>query len=102
MIKIMRLVTSVLMLSAAAFAQTKPAAPKPAAASNIDKPKVEAYLRHLELWIPQVNVKIDDPTPAPEMPGFNNLTVHLAYNNASTDLHYFISQDSKHIFKGES
>jgi protein-disulfide isomerase len=98
----MRLATSVLLLAAAAFAQTKPAAaPKPAA-SNIDKPKVEAYLRHLELWIPQVAVKIDDPTPAPEMPGFNNLIVHLSYNNAATDLHYFISQDGKHMFKGES
>ena len=86
MIKIMRLAT-LLLFSVAAFAQTK------APASNIDKAKIDAYLRHLELWIPQVTVTIDDPTPAPEMPGYNNLLVHLTYNKASTDIHYYISQD---------
>lgn len=104
MIKIMRLAT-LLLLSAAAFAQTgfaqtKPSAP--AAASNIDKPKIEAYLRHLELWIPQVTVTIDDPKPAADMPGYNNLMVHLAYNSATMDLHYYISQDGKRMFKGDA
>jgi protein-disulfide isomerase len=89
-------------MSAAAFAQApKPAAP-PKASSNVDKAKVEAYLRHLELWLPAVTVQIEDPTPAPSMPGYNSLVAHLSYNNASTDIHYFISQDGKRIFKGES
>lgn len=99
MIKIMRFAT-LLLFSAAAFAQTK--APAAAPASNIDKAKIDAYLRHLELWIPQVTVTIDDPTPAPEMPGYNNLLVHLTYNKASTDLHYYISQDGSRLFKGDS
>src|SRR5580693_1645539 len=103
MIKTMRLATLLLLcpavLSLVAFGQTKtPAAPS----SNIDKPKIEAYLRHLELWIPQVTVTMDNPTPAPEMPGYNNLVVHLAYNNAATDIHYYISQDGKRLFKGDS
>ncbi len=91
----MRLAT-LFVISVCLFAQ----APKPAA--TIDKAKVEAYLRHLELWIPGVTVQVGDPTPAPDMPGYNNLVVHLSYNNASTDFHYFISQDGKRIFKGES
>jgi len=102
MIKIMRLAT-LLLISTAAFAQTPPAPKAPASpAVNIDKAKVEAYLRHLELWIPAVTVQIDDPTPAPNMPGYNNLVAHLSYNNASTDFRYYISQDGKRIFKGES
>jgi protein-disulfide isomerase len=97
----MRLAT-LLLLTVAAYGQTKTPAATPASASNIDKPKIEAYLRHLELWIPQVTVTIDNPTPAPEMPGYNNLLVHLSYNSASTDIHYFISQDGKRLFKGDS
>ncbi len=99
MIKIMRFAT-LLLFSVAAFAQTK--VPAGAPASNIDKAKIDAYLRHLELWIPQVTVTIDDPTPAPEMPGYNNLLVHLTYNKASTDIHYYISQDGTRLFKGDS
>ena len=46
------------------------AASAPSAASSVDKVKLEAYLRNLELWPPQVNVSISDPTPAAELPGF--------------------------------
>jgi hypothetical protein len=52
----MKLATFLLAAIAALpmFAQTK---------ANIDKPALEAYLRHAELWIPQVAVNIDDPKP---------------------------------------
>jgi protein-disulfide isomerase len=106
MIKIMRPATLLLVslgMSWAAFAQTKSPAPAATSASaKIDKPKIEAYLRHLELWIPQVTVTVEDPTPAPDMPGYNNLLVHLSYNNATLEVHYFISQDGKRMFKGDS
>ena len=39
------------------FAQT------PAPKATIDKAAIETYLRHAELWIPQVAVSIDDPQP---------------------------------------
>ena len=83
------------------FAQTKAtpsAAPDKAA---IDKPAIEAYLRHAELWVPQVTVVIDDPKPSAYLPGFSELAVHLSYNGQSKDEHYLISQNGKTIVKGE-
>jgi protein-disulfide isomerase len=77
------------------FAQT--AAPK----ANIDKAALEAYLRHAELWIPQVAVSIDDPKPSAYLPGFSEIAVHLSYGGQSKDEHYYVSQNGKNIIKGE-
>jgi protein-disulfide isomerase len=74
------------------FAQTKAA---------IDKTALEAYLRHAELWIPQVSVTIDDPQPSAYLPGFSELAVHLSYQGQNKDEHYYISQNGKSIVKGE-
>ena len=46
------------------FAQT----PKAPEKSAFDKATLEAYLRNVELWIPQVEVKIDDAKPSAEVP----------------------------------
>jgi len=78
------------------FAQT--AAPK----SAIDKAALEAYLRHAELWIPQVAVSIDDPKPSAYLPGFSEVAVRLSYNGQSKEEHYFVSQNGKNIVKGEA
>lgn len=75
------------------FAQT--AAPK------LDKAALEAYLRHAELWIPQVAVTIDDPKPSAYLPGFSEVAVHLTYQGQGKDEHYFVSQNGKNIVKGE-
>ena len=77
------------------FAQT--AAPKAA----IDKPALEAYLRHAELWIPQVAVTIDDPQPSAYLPGFSEVAVHLSYQGQTKDEHYYVSQNGKNIIKGD-
>src|SRR6476646_10342391 len=77
------------------FAQT--AAPK----SSIDKATIEAYLRHAELWIPQVTVAIDDPQPSAYLPGFSEVAVHLSYQGQTKDEHYFVSQNGKSIIKGD-
>lgn len=74
------------------FAQTKAA---------IDKPAIEAYLRHAELWIPQVSVSIDDPKPSAYLPGFSEVAVHLSYQGQAKEEHYLISQNGKNIIKGE-
>jgi len=77
------------------FAQT--AAPK----SSIDKATIEAYLRHAELWIPQVAVAIDDPQPSAYLPGFSEVAMHLSYQGQTKDEHYYISQNGKNILKGD-
>lgn len=80
------------------FAQTKPA---PAGKSALDKATLEAYLRHVELWIPAVAVKIDDAKPSPEMPGFFEVPVHLTYNGGVKDERYYVSKDGHKVVKGE-
>jgi protein-disulfide isomerase len=93
----MKLLLSSLVLCLSAFGQVRTTAPKPA----IDKPKLEAYLRYLELWVPDVNVKVDDPQPIAGMPGFNTVGVHLSYKQATMDLKYYVSDDGTRVFKGD-
>ena len=70
--------------------------------SGFDKATLEAYLRHVELWVPGVAVKIDDAKESKELPGFLDVVVHLSYNsNVLPDQHYFMSQDGKKIFKAD-
>src|SRR5437899_8460408 len=83
-----------------ALAQTKPAA-TPAGKSALDKAALEAYLRHVELWIPQVTVKIDDPKPSAVLPDFMDVGVHLSYNGATKDESYYVSKDGRRILKGD-
>jgi protein-disulfide isomerase len=86
-----------LLLCITAFA---PSSASAATATPLDKAKLEAYLRHAELWVPQVNVKIDDPVPATDLPGFNQVTVHLSYNKAAKDEVFYLSKDGQKIFTG--
>src|SRR5580658_5994514 len=70
--------------------------------SGFDKTTLEAYLRHVELWVPGVAVQIDDAKESKELPGFLDVTVHLSYNNTTPPpLHYFMSKDGKKIFRAE-
>src|ERR1700722_17274161 len=87
-----------LLLPLTAFAQSKPLVP---VAPALDKVKLEAYLRHLEVWPPTINMKIDDPKPVAALPGFNRVVVHLSYNDARLDQSYLVSNDGQKIFKGE-
>jgi len=93
------------LAASTAFAQTQPQSkttiPTVASAPSVDKVKLEAYLRHLELWPPQVTVKLDDPKASTQLPGFNEITAHLAYNGATLDQSYFITTDGQRVIKGE-
>ncbi len=94
----MKKLTAVVLLSAcAAFAQSTPAA---AGKTAFDKATLESYLRHMEMWIPQVGVTISDPKPAANLPGFSEVSVLLSYNGQNQQQHYLISPDGKSIVKG--
>lgn len=81
----------------ALFAATAfPQAPK------LDKSALEAYLRRLELLIPAVTIKIDDPTPAPFLKGFSNVMVHFSYNGKTNDQPYMVSNDGATLIRGEA
>ena len=46
-------------------------------------------------------MKIDDAKPAPEMPGYFLVGVHLSFNGGKKDEHYYVSKDGQTIVKGE-
>jgi len=90
----MKLIASILLITAGFAA----AADK----SGFDKATLEAYLRHLELWRPEVGVKIDDVKESKELKGFLDVSVHLTYNGAELPVqHYFLSSDGKKLFHAD-
>src|SRR5437762_6973827 len=84
------------LIGASTFGQA-PAVDK----APFDKAKIEAYLRHVELWLPQVTVAIDDPKPSSSLAGFNEVVVHLTYNGGTADQTYLVSKDGTNIVKGD-
>src|ERR1700733_6348396 len=96
-----------LALFAAPQPQAKNAAAKaPAAPAKADEKKsawdkkiLESYVRHLNVWGPQITVEISDPKPAP-MPGFSEVNVHASAGGASGDFTYYISKDGQKIIQG--
>jgi len=66
--------------------------------SALDKKTLEDYLRHLELWTPQVQVQIADPKPS-SMPEFVQVDVHASMGQAFQDNSYLVSKDGKRILK---
>jgi protein-disulfide isomerase len=91
---------TLLLLTLAAYGQSSRPGAAPAAA-KLDKVKLEAYLRHVEVWVPAIVVKIDDPQPAADLPGFSLVAVHLTYNKDSIDQTYYVSADGQKILKGQ-
>src|SRR5580704_16112031 len=69
--------------------------------SAFDKATLEAYLRHLELWLPAVAVKIDDAKESKELPGFLDVAVHLTFKGSTVDQRFFVSKDGKKVLQAE-
>jgi protein-disulfide isomerase len=88
--------TRTVIAAAAAFAGLS-AADKPKSA--FDKPTLEAYLRHLNLWKPEVAVEIDDPIPSAMMPGFKDVKVRASLGERSIAATYLVSPDGKKILQ---
>src|ERR1700732_398731 len=93
-------IATFLLAGLSVFAQAQAPA-TPARKSATDKAALEAYLRHVELWLPQITVAIDDPKPAPQLPDFSLVGVHLSYNGATKDEMYYVSKDGQKILKGD-
>lgn len=64
-----------------------------------DKSTLETYVRHLNVWGPQIKVDISDPQPSP-MPGFSQVNVHASAGNASADFKYYVSKDGQKVVQG--
>ncbi len=74
-------------------------APAPPKKSALDKPTLEAYVRHLFVWRPDVKVEISDPKPS-SLPGFFDVTVHASAGASSQDFPFYVSKDGQKIVQG--
>jgi protein-disulfide isomerase len=72
---------------------------KPKSVSMLDKPHMEAYVRHLLAVIPEVQVKIDDPKPAGTS-DLQEVDVHFTFQSRSQDEVFYITKDGQHIIRG--
>ena len=66
----------------------------------LDKATMEAYVRHLVLYPPQVTVTVGDPKPS-EVPGFFEVTVRATAGPASEDRTFFVSKDGQKIMEAK-
>ena len=67
--------------------------------SALDKATLEAYMRHLSVWGPQIKVEIGDPKPSP-LPGMLEVIVHASAGNASQDEVFYVSKDGQKMVLG--
>lgn len=81
---------AILCLCAAGFAQTK---------SALDKPTLEAYVRHLYVMDSAVTVRVSDPKPS-DLPGFYEVVVSASAGNAHQDFPLLVSKDGSKIVQG--
>jgi protein-disulfide isomerase len=99
--------TLALLLAAGLCAQTHPAGHSPAKASAtaksgataFDKATFEAYVRHLFVWAPPIEVTVSDPLPS-ELPGFSLVTIHAQSGGAHQDEKFYVSKDGQKIVRG--
>jgi protein-disulfide isomerase len=68
------------------------------AKSALDKATLEAYIRHLFLWGPQIQVTISDPKPS-EMPGLLAVRIRAAAAGASQEQVFYVSKDGRKILR---
>jgi len=101
----MRSLFPFLLLVALAVAQnprrsSQPApSPSPPRKSALNKPTLEAYVRHLFIWGPNVAVEIGDPKPSRRLPGFFEVPVRASAGAAVQEELFYVSRDGARILK---
>jgi protein-disulfide isomerase len=85
------LVAAFVLLTGSGLAQNK---------SALDKPTLEAYVRHLYVMDSQVKVQVSDPKSSSELPGFYEVTVSASLDNAHQDFLLLVSKDGSKIIQG--
>lgn len=97
----MKRIVAVVCLFASLLAAQKTPAKKPVAGPPVlDRPRLEAYFRHLFVWPQPIQIAIADPTPAP-MPGYWLIKVTGSQGQGSITENFFLSQDQKNIIRGQ-
>ena len=71
----------------------------PVKKSALDKTTLEAYVRHLFVWSPQIKVEIGEPKASPLL-GFEEVKVHASAGEATADETLYVSKDGQKIVRG--
>ncbi len=79
--------------------KAKPSTPA-AKKSALNRAALEAYVRHLFVWGPQIQVTVDEPKPS-QLPGFLEVGVHATAGNARQEEKFYVSQDGQKIVRGQ-
>jgi protein-disulfide isomerase len=67
--------------------------------SALDKPTLEAYVRHLYVMDSRIAVQIGEPKASTELPGFQEVTVRASQGNQSQDFKFLVSKDGQRILQ---
>jgi protein-disulfide isomerase len=70
------------------------------AAPPLDKGKIEAYVRHLFLWPPNIDVHLSDPEPT-KIPGFSLLRVRASQGSRTQQESFYLSSDGQTLLRGD-
>jgi protein-disulfide isomerase len=68
----------------------------PAPRSAFDKATLEDYVRHLMVFAPGVQVKIDNPKPSP-IAGLKEVDIHVSFGPNEEALPFYVSDDGRHM-----
>jgi len=68
--------------------------------SALDKPTLEAYVRHLFVLRPELKVEVLEPKPSGLLPGFLDVRIRISQGTASQELPLLVSKDGKKILQG--
>src|SRR5262249_14668483 len=67
--------------------------------SALDKATLEAYVRPLFVWGPQVKVEVFDAKPA-SLPGMMEVRVRASVGNASQEELFYVTKDGQKLVRG--
>src|SRR5579884_2919048 len=71
---------------------------EPGSKSAFDKPTFEAYLRHLLLVVPNVQMTVHDPKPSP-VAGLKQVDVTFTFNGNTEDRTYYVSDNGQWVIE---
>ncbi|HEY1759695.1 MAG TPA: thioredoxin domain-containing protein [Bryobacteraceae bacterium] len=92
----------VLLMTVSAWAQTSTPAASAGAKPSFDRAAFESSIRYYDLVVAGVTMKVGDPKPSRSLPGFSEVSVHLALGNDARDELYYIASDGKTVIPAEA
>lgn len=71
------------------------------AAPKLDLAKLETFLRHMNLWTPEIQFELKDRQASSLLPGFEEVTVKASLGERFVEQKYLVSADGTKVIKGD-